>query len=307
MNKLIKEYAASKGLKYAHNVAYGRLHGYAATLSQGDSFVQIILSTRFPNEERQKEFETKARSKDFAKEYKIQDLTFFPENIRIVFTYTGKKVLTNMNAFIQWFFPLLDSSDAGGVHICSECGEEITDGCWKLIHGVAYHMHNGCAQKLYTNVEAANQARKENSGGSYITGCLGALLGATLGGVLWGLILLIGYVASIVGYVIGFLANIGYVLFLGKPKKGKIVILIFATIFGVCFGTLFSDSIQLLKEGVKFKELPEVFSILFRDGDYLFSTVLNMVLGLLFAALGVFSLLKNAGQEVSDVKIIDLE
>ena len=307
IDKNVKNFAEANGLTIVKNIAYGSLRGYAATVSLGQGFVQIVLSTSFPDANDQRTVEEALRQTNLSKEYGILSLNFFPKNIRITIAYTLKKHFTRVESFLNHFIPLLDEHHATGVHICPECGGDITAGCWKLIDGIAYHMHTECGSKVNRDISAADQAKKDSDTGNYVTGLIGALLGAALGGIAWGLILLIGYVASVIGLLIGFLAERGYTLLKGKRGIGKVIILILAIIFGVVFGIFFSDAVTLLTRGISFGELPELFTLLFQDDDYVRSTIANIVLGLIFAGLGVFGLLRATGKEVSDTKVIDLK
>ena len=307
MDKNVKNFAEANGLAIAKNIAYGSLRGYAATVSVGQGFVQIILSTSFPDANDQRAVEETLRQANLSKEYGVMSLNFFPKNIRITLAYTLKKHITRVESFLNFFCPMLDEHHATGVNICPECGGEITAGCWKLINGIAYHLHTECGSRVNRNINAADQAKKDSDTGNYVTGFIGAFLGAALGGIVWGLILLIGYVAAVVGLLVGFLAEKGYTLLKGKRGIGKVVILILAIIFGVVFGTIFSDAVALLMEGASVGELPDIFNFAFHNNDYIRTTVGNIVLGLIFAAIGVFSLLKATGKEVSDTKVIDLE
>ncbi len=304
MDKNFKEFAVSKGLKLASGIAYGNLHGYAVTLSDGDGFKQITITTRFTEPAKQRELETYLRQNNVFQEYSLRDFSFFPERISIVFFYSSINQLQTIDNFIHWFFPLLEQYSASDANICPVCGRSLTGGCWKLINGTAYHLHVECSETVCQNIEANNA---DIGTGTYLGGFLGAIIGATLGGILWGLVLLIGYVASIIGFVIGWLAERGYTLLHGKNGIVKSIILAFAVIFGVLFGTIFSQSITLMKEGIAIGDLPEIFSLLFQDSKYLAASMRDIILGLIFAALGAFSLIKGAGKGGSKTKVIDLE
>jgi hypothetical protein len=218
-------------------------------------------------------------------------------------------------AFLTWFLPLMQAGGASAVHICSECGGEITGGCWKLIDGVAFHMHEGCAEHVRQEIEEETQSRKDTRTGSYLAGFVGATAGSLVGAVLWAIVLNLGYMASIVGFAIGWLAEKGYNLLHGKQGKAKIPVLIVAVIFGVLVGNFAADAFTLatmISEG----ELPGfvmgdipaiIFMLLTEDPEYCSATIGNILMGLLFAGLGVFALLRNAAREVSDTKYIDLE
>ena len=308
IDKNVKNFAEANGLKIVKNMAYGSLRGYAATVSFGQGFLQIVLATSFSDANDQRAVEETLRQMNLSKEYGVMTLDFFPKNILIKFAYTMRKHIARMESFLNVFLPLLDEHHASGVHICPECNGDITAGCWKLINGIAYHLHTECGSRVNRDINAADQAKKDSDTGNYVSGFIGAMLGAALGGIAWGLILLIGYVASVVGLLIGFLAERGYTLFKGKRGIGKVIILILAVIFGVVFGIFFSDAVTLLmKPSVRFGDLSELFALLFQNDDYIRSTIGNIVLGLIFAGLGVFGLLRATGKEVSDTKVIDLE
>ena len=46
--------------------------------------------------------------------------------------------------------------------------------------------------------------------------------------------------------------------------------------------------------------------LLAEDAEYARATLSNVLMGLLFAALGVFALLRKTGREVADTKFVDL-
>ena len=151
--------------------------------------------------------------------------------------------------------------------------------------------------------------------GSYVTGLIGALVGALIGAVAWCLVMQLGIIASLVGFVIGWLAEKGYTILRGKAGKGKLVILIVAVIFGVLAGTFaahYVDWYQAIAEYypnaaividgrevlVDYSDIPSLILYdLTNDSEYLFATVKDLLLGLLFAFMGVFSLLKNAARK----------
>lgn len=218
-------------------------------------------------------------------------------------------------AFVDWFFPLLATYSAASADYCSECGGQLTGGSWKLINGAAFHMHESCAEKLRSEIAEDNENRKQEAEGSYALGAVGAMLGSAVGAVVWALVLNLGYVASLVGLLIGWLAEKGYHLLKGKQGKGKIVILIVAIILGVLLGTFAADAIALAQmisetEGaiITYEEIPVfILALLLEDSEYAAATARNILMGLLFAGLGVFALLRKAGKEVADTKMIDLE
>ena len=151
--------------------------------------------------------------------------------------------------------------------------------------------------------------------GSYVRGFIGALLGALIGAALWCVIMQFGFISGLVGFVIGWLAEKGYTLLKGKVGKGKVVILIVCIVIGVLVGIFASDYIDwymsiaeyypdacITIDGqeilVDYSDIPRlIVYYLSVDAEYMGAVVKNVAMGLLFAGLGVFSILRNAGKQ----------
>lgn len=309
----LKKFAQDNGMRVANGVAYGSLRCFAATLSEGSGYKQIVIATKFTDPAKLQELQTQVNQANVSREYRVQNLTFTADGISIIFSDTVG-TMKKIEAFVDWFFPLLSTYGATPADYCSECGGQLTGGCWKLINGVAFHMHESCAEKVRGQIANENETRKQDAEGSYGMGLLGAFLGAALGAVVWALVLTAGYVASIVGLLIGWLAEKGYNLLKGKQGKGKIVILVIVIILGVVLGTFAADAIavaQLISETedavVTYADIPAfILALLMTDAEYQSATISNILMGLLFAGLGVFALLRKTGKEVSGTKFVDL-
>lgn len=310
----LKKLAQENGMKVAKGVAYGSLQGFAATMSEGSGYKQIVFTTKFTDAAQRDELLAQLNQVNVQRTYRVQSLNLAPDAIQIIFT-DNPGTMKKIQEFLAWFIPLLQQYGATPFHVCSECGCEVTAGRWLLVNGVAYHLHDACAEKTRRDIMSSEQAEKEQRTGSYGMGILGAFLGAVIGAVVWALVLNMGYVASLVGLLIGWLAEKGYTLLKGKQGKGKLAILIVAIIFGVVLGTFAADYITVADminagelSGVAHGDIPVfIFYLLSVDSEYLTATLANVGMGLLFAALGVFALLKKTNAEVSDTKIVDLE
>ena len=310
----LKKFAAENGLRVAKGVAYGNLRGFAATLSEGSGYKQIVITTKFADPNKLQELQAAVNQKNIAREYRVQRLDFGVDGIRIVFGDTVG-TMKKIAAFVDWFFPMLHVYGVQGAELCGECGGQLTGGCWKLINGVAYHMHESCAEHVRGQIASDNESRKLESEGSYVTGLFGALLGAAIGAVVWALVLNAGYVASLVGLLIGWLAEKGYNLLKGKQSKGKVVILAVAVVLGVVMGTIAADVMTLVQlinetEGMMmtYGDIPQFLLMLLQeDAEYAAAVATNIGTGLLFAGLGVFALLRKTGAEVADQKFVDLD
>lgn len=310
----LKKMAAENGMKVAHGVAYGSFRGYCTTLSEGAGYKQMVLATRFLEQSKQDELMGLISRVDVKKEYRVQTLNFAPNGINIVFL-DNPGTMKKINAFIEWFFPLLEQYGASRMDTCPECGAPLEGGRWILRDGVAaFYVHETCADRLNREIETEKEEKKQPGNGSYWTGLLGAFIGAVLGSVVWAIVLSMGYVASVIGLLIGWLANKGYDLLKGKQGKGKVVILICAIILGVLLGTILPDAVYLA-QGISSGEFPigygDIFPVivatLISEPEYLSGVLSNGGMGLLFAALGVFALLRKTSKEVADAKILYLE
>lgn len=309
----LKKLAKENGMKVAKGVAYGNLQGFAATMSEGAGWKSITFSTVITDPEKKDLFMQNVNSVDIQRIYRVQNLGIAPRNIQVVFL-DNPGTMKKIQEFLVWFIPLLRQAEATTVNVCPECGGEVISGRWVMIDGVAHHLHESCAQLVASQIGEENDRRIADTKGSYFTGFLGALIGAVLGAIVWAIVLNMGYVASIVGLLIGFLALKGYDLLKGKQGKGKVAILIVVIILGVLLGTFAAETftvITMINDGelnLTVAEAPLlVLAVLIEDSEYAGAVGGNALMGLLFAALGVFSLLKKAGQAVAGTKVQYLE
>lgn len=310
----LKKFATENGLTVDKGVAYGSLRGFAATLSEGSGYKQIVFATSFADPGNRSRLSDLVSSKNLKKEYSVQSVNIDAHRIQVLFRDSAG-TMKKMPAFLDWFIPLLQEYGASGVNICTDCGAEVTNGKWVLVEGIAYYVHEACAERMKRAIEADNTRRKEEDTGSYLLGTIGAFLGASVGAVVWALVLYMGYVASVVGLLIGFLADKGYNLLRGKQGKAKILILILAIIFGVLLGTIAVDVVELAGMissgelyGWEMSDIPAMIWILFtQEPEYRGATIKNVLMGLLFAALGVFALLRQKGREIAGTEFVELK
>lgn len=301
LKKLAQEY----GLKVSHGVAYGSLQGYAATFSEGAGYKQIMFSTRLPD---QNAFLFALGQVDLKAAFRIQSLNVTVNAIQVVFQ-DNPGTMAKIREFLAWFLPLLQQHGAAMVNVCPACGCELGAGKWIMINGVASYMHGACAEKAHRDIQGADHAAKQSRTGSYGTGLVGALIGALIGAVVWALVLNLGYVASLVGLLIGWLAEKGYTLLGGKTGKGKVAILAVAVVVGVIAGTFGAEILDVMNTfDASFVDSAElVFKVFEMDSEAQGIIIGNIAMGLLFAALGVFAMLKKASDDAAGNKVIDLD
>lgn len=304
----LRKFAQERNLIVGHGVAYGLLNGYCATLSEGAGWKKLTLSTCFADASAAFVLQGQLGQMmpNLQKAYGVQSLTVAERRIDVVFTDTIG-TMKRIQAFVEWFFPVLEPSGAAKADVCPVCGMTLMGGRWKLVDGVAMCVHEACGQKLQAQLQDSAQARR--AGGSYATGALGALVGAAGGALVWMLIAMAGYILSLVGLLTGFLADKCYDLFRGKQATGKLVILIIAVILGVLAGNYAAcvaevmDSFDLsVSEGI------ELTNVLLEGNEELQSALIkDCLMGLLFAGIGVFALFANTKKAVAAPKYIDLD
>ncbi len=306
----LKKLALENGMRISNGVAYGALRGFAATCNEGSGFKRIVFSITFRELADRDALVAAASKTNVTKAYRVQSLEIAPDAIQIIFQ-DNPGTMKKIREFLDWFIPLMEAHGATGADICPVCGCGIQNGNWVLVNDIARHYHPACKEKVAREIAQANQQKAEDNAGSYLTGTLGAFLGAVLGAVVWALVLTLGYLAALVGLLIGWLADKGYDLLRGKQGKGKVVILIFAIIFGVVLGTFAADAIALGKLilnnelfGSTLADIPKlIIRLLLTNEEYVRVTLGNMGLGLFFAVLGVFGLLRKTGKAVSNTKM----
>lgn len=310
----LKKLAAEYGMKTGSGVAYGDLGGFAATLNEGSGWKQVVFATRFLDAVKKTAFMDAIQQVNVQKQFRVQNLGVGPRSIQVVFL-DNPGTMKKIREFLAWFLPLLTEYGATGIHTCTECGCEVTSGRWILVGGVAYYLHDSCADKVIREIEADNTQRKEEATGSYFTGLIGALLGSAVGAVVWAIVLNLGYVASIVGLLIGWLAEKGYRLLKGKQGKAKVLILILVILAGVLLGTVGGDALTVAQmigngelPGFVLADIPWFLATMWAESpEYRSGMISNIGMGVLFAALGVWAILRKAGKEVAGTKVVELK
>lgn len=144
--------------------------------------------------------------------------------------------------------------------------------------------------------------------GSVLTGFIGALIGALIGGAIWMVVGILGYIASIIGFVIAFLASKGYDLMKGRQGTIKMVILIICVVLAVAAGTfgtyiwsahdVYQEEIASLTElELKLYDIPseaDFIKDIMSDSEVQTGMLKDCGMGLLFGILGSYGLIAAA-------------
>lgn len=302
----LKKLATANGMKVAKGLAYGNYSGFAATMFEGTGYKTVVFVTKIIDLEKKEKFMQAIGAVNLDKEYRVQKIGMDGNRIYVIF-HDNPGTMAKIKAFLSWFIPLLQDAQATAYDVCIECGCQITDGRWVLINGIAHYMHDSCAERTKQDLAEQDEQRKEADNGSYVSGTVGALLGAVIGAVVWAIVLNLGYVAGIVGFLIGWLAIKGYDLLRGKQTKIKLVILAFAVIVGVVLGTAGGYILSIMEvNSIGVAESLEWLLYILNEPDVMGAVVKDVLLGLFFAALGVWALFRKTGNEVGSTKMVEL-
>lgn len=308
----LKKFAREQRMTVDSGVAYGVFDGYTLTVSEGAGYKQLVFATRVTD--RKEELVSYLSEQDLMQEYRVTSVDVQDVCIQIVF-HDNPGTMKKIRAFLAWFTPVLREFGASGSDVCTWCGMALERGQWLLVDGCAFCLHDACKERMISDVDAHNLLKKEKASGSYLTGTLGALLGAVLGAAVWAGILYFGYVASLIGLLIGWLTEKGYSLLRGKQGKVKAVIMIVAVIFGVLLGTFGGDALLLVgmirngeMPGVLIGDIPWVIKLTLElNPEYRLSMIKNILMGLLFAGLGCFGIISKAIRSGADKKYKELK
>ncbi len=335
----LKQIAADNGLTVESGVAYGLLKGCYVSLSEGAGYKRMCIYVgchHAPAQEKaskQGEVPEHMQAANAIADYIIEYAGDF-EKYRIMtrkhklpgvlMTQGGSVVQVNffdnpgtmdcIRAFIDEILP--EIAPATEPKVCAKCGLP-NDGLSKpvlLTDEAVVPMHDACAQSV-----AAAFGKKSRPGGNFL-GIFGALIGAAIGAVVWAAVGVMGYIASIVGILIAFLAGKGYELLGGRPGAFKVIVMILCVMLAVVAGSIgtevywLHDLYQEEVAGVpasmiamtEMEFIVDTIPLLWEDAEVFAEFSKDILMGWGFAALGCFGLLrKSSGKGEPKVKVLN--
>lgn len=221
----------------------------------------------------------------------------------------NRKGLKQRDSFRENELPVISSLCRSD--ICCYCGQRLNESSiLAFTPSGVLPAHAGCFDAAVEAVD--NWQPDDNKRYSFIGGLTGAVVGMILGAALWTLIGIAGYIASLAGIVMAYLISKGYDLLRGKPGKFKALLLAILVIIGVIVGTAgtniagahntYKDIESSLRPGeyITYRDMPiysesEMVTALLKDMPSDPDVMKDMGLGLVFAALGTFGIIKAAG------------
>lgn len=312
VGEALRAFGSNLGFLEREGVLYGIRDGFMTTLDEGPGYKELYVSVCILDPEAVKLVEQAANSLETKGLYHMQIAEVTDRFIAVRF-FDAPNILERLQAFMDWFYDILRSHGVQGVLYCPVCKQPFTEyKSYKLIDGKAYVIHEHCGPALLQQWKAEDPVLEKPN---YGRGALGAVLGGMVGAIPWAIAYVLGFFVGWLGFLIGIAAQKGYTLLGGKIRKPTVFILAVSVILGVLFGQLLGDCFEIGKYilagdayGATLADIPHFLIKLFENPDYVSSFLVNSVIGLVFAALGVFSLfrqiLKSAPQ--SKVKMINL-
>lgn len=310
----IKKYASQKNLTVKNGVAYGIYNGYFIVLSDGYNLKRVGFSVRFENESTKNAFENMLSQKNIRKQYKINSFDISNSYVDIVFT-DNIGAMKRISSFIDMFTAQLSAYAVSGEVVCAHCGQafeasyQSSSAVPVLLDGKVYHMHSYCIEQFNETVEAENREEKKN--GSVFTGTIGALIGGILGSIPWAIAYYLGWFVGWLGFLIGLAAKKGYEILNGKSSRIKGIVVVLVTILCVVLAefvtALIGIKIELANDpelslyAFTFSDIIEIFfSLVEESSEYRGAVISDLVLGLIFAMLGIGSLARSIFIKTSD-------
>lgn len=298
-----KKFAEANGLSVANGVAYGEYHGYMITLQDGMGTKNMVIAVSFPDETAKAAVDNRLLDGDFRKKNRIAVYNVTDSLILLQFTDTVGTMKV-IEACAPEFCGYLKDLGVHGVGYCNHCGKELGGerGAELLIDGAVRVMHEGCAAEINASFEQV--AEEVRTTGNVARGVLGASIGGVIGMIPWAIVTYFGWFVGWLGFLIGWLAKKGYEIAKGKETKAKGITILIVTLLAVVLAEYLTWTlivgigwIDMYPEAGMLGNLLDAFVqlpwLIGQNKELLVSIVTNVVLGWIFAILGILSVLKE--------------
>lgn len=303
VSSTLKKYAKELGLDIEKGIAYGVHKGYMMTMKEGAGWKAVSFAVKFENDNSKASVQAMLLDSSFQKQYRISRCEITDSLISVFFANTIgtiKKVREAVDIIAEKMI----SSEVKGVSFCNACGLSFdgSSGEDVLLSGNAFRMHSGCIDKIASErAEIAETAKKQ---GNIITGIIGAVLGGIIGAIPWAVAYYAGWFVAWLGLLIGLAAKKGYEIFKGKETKVKGVVIIIVVLLTVIFAEYVSVLCYCANEwseyGVSFMDSIKLLNItLVQSSESLLRFIFDIVIGWVFAGLGIYSTIFGIFRETS--------
>lgn len=304
----IKKFAQANGMTVKGGVAYGAYRGIHITMAEGAGWKSVSVAAYLEGAEQTERILGWLNDPARKKEYRIQgcavtDPSVHPGAVQIAFL-DNPGTMKKIEAFLPQLADLLVAQGVKSVGVCHACGMPDSGAADIKLGQNVYRLHETCAS--HVEAELADEAEEKKTTGSVASGILGAGLGALIGLIPWVIVYALGYMASVLGLLIGVCAKKGYDLAHGKQTKAKGIVILICVVLAVIVAELVGIVALTYVEGLEYgMSLTEVVVLVFdwilREG--MLDVIKETAVGLFFALLGVGQLLIETFRETKTAKI----
>ena len=229
---------------------------------------------------------------------------------QIMLTFlNAKHTPERLSGVLNWLLPRMKQLNIQGTVLCGGCGQRLEpeEGALIRVNSMVYKMHGECCKvAVHQARQEAEEYKKTNK--HIGRGTLGAILFGLIGMVPWIVVYCFGWIVGWLGFLIGLAARKGYELFGGRICKAKFWIILSVTVVCVFLATFAAYSISLYIEitsaGLQyfcFRVPGLVWQLIGADPEAAFSFAGDLVMGILFAMLGIRGLLRQTFREADAV------
>lgn len=205
----------------------------------------------------------------------------------------GKNYIPCMEAFLNEITGYCTAN--GFLPCCEGCGTKYGLNLYQI--DAAPHMFCSSCYTEVTSALSQNAAKKKAEGhGNVLGGVIGALIGSLLGVAVWVLIYQLGYISVIGGLAMIFFTLKGYELLCGKLTKPGIVISCLISVFMLVAAEYLCIAIEIKKvyEELSLSEALSAVPIFFQYSEIVAAFAKDVVIGLIFMAVGAFATVAQA-------------
>lgn len=295
LNSKIKKFAQENGLTVAHGVAYGYFNDYLLTLSQDSGDVTAVFAVTVPNEIYVGAIKDGLVDRDFKTEHLIRFVQADSIKVTVDFAGSAGAVVKKLSCALTAITEILRECGALGKGYCPYCRQPVsgTEEMY-LINGMAMQLHSGCLESLKSDFSERTEAAKTS--GSVLTGTVGAALGAIVGAIPWAVASFLGWVVAYLGFVISLASCKGYELLHGKETRVKGIIVLIMSVLAVVLAEYVTMLVMLMREypGTPLSTcITGLNTVIMYDKEVQAELIKNLVIGWLFAVLGMYPIIKS--------------
>lgn len=301
---LIAAIASKYGWKVHGTAAIGELNGYWFSISQASKGAHVFIFTSVSGLRALEATKLKSILEDRGADLGIIEVSSSGNSIWLKLRGKGKPEEVEEMASTSIRALAGELSYMGLKPGCNFCDSEGPLKAY-MVSGTAVKICDDCASRL-GELESDGVSERKAGSGSYLTGTLGAASGAVMGAILWILVARLGFVSSLVGLIMAFLAKTGYEMLNGRKGRGKAVIIAVAVFLGVV-GAVFTFYPIEIREALG-PELPFSFWLqtvmigFVNDSEVFWLIMKDLGIGLLFAVLGSYGIVSGILKEADGAK-----